>query len=100
MRVLVINCGSTTLKYKLFDERAGEPHALAGGITEIPGTAGYREAVARAVATLPCTPDVIAHRVVHGGGRLPEVVRIDEEVLRVLREVMPLAPLHNGPALE
>jgi acetate kinase len=37
---------------------------------------------------------------VHGGGRLPEVVRIDAEVLRILREVTPLAPMHNGPALE
>jgi len=45
-------------------------------------------------------PEVIAHRVVHGGGRLPEVIRIDGEVLRILREVTPLAPLHNGPALE
>ena len=52
------------------------------------------------MAALPAPPDVIAHRVVHGGGRLPEVVRIDREVLRVLREVTPLAPLHNGPALE
>src|SRR5690348_14248463 len=100
MRVLVINCGSATLKYKLFDERAGEPHALAGGITEIPAAAGYREIVAHAVAALPCAPDVIAHRVVHGGAGLPEVVRIDEGVLRILREVTPLAPLHNGPALE
>jgi acetate kinase len=37
---------------------------------------------------------------VHGGGRLPEVIVIDGAVLRVLREVTPLAPLHNGPALE
>ncbi|HET7471222.1 MAG TPA: acetate/propionate family kinase [Gemmatimonadales bacterium] len=100
MRVLVINCGSATLKYKLFDERAGEPHVLAGATTEIPGGNGYRDAVAQAVAALPCSPDVIAHRVVHAGGRLPEVVRIDEAVLRILREVTPLAPLHNGPALE
>jgi acetate kinase len=38
--------------------------------------------------------------VVHGGGRLPELVLIDPQVLRILREVSPLAPLHNGPALE
>jgi acetate kinase len=52
------------------------------------------------MAELPAPADVIAHRVVHGGGRLPEVIAIDREVLGVLREVTPLAPLHNGPALE
>jgi acetate kinase len=100
MRVLVINCGSATLKYKLFDERGGALGVLAGATVEIEGADGYRAAVTRAVATLPASPEVIAHRVVHGGGRLPEVVRIDGEVLRILREVTPLAPLHNGPALE
>lgn len=101
MRVLVINCGSATLKYKLFDERAAELEVLAGATAEIQdGAGGYRAAAARALAALPLQPEVIAHRVVHGGGRLPEVIRIDPEVLRILREVTPLAPLHNGPALE
>jgi acetate kinase len=63
-------------------------------------TAGYRAAVEQALVALPAPADVIAHRVVHGGGRLPDVVRIDPQVLRVLREVTPLAPMHNGPALE
>ena len=98
MRVLVINCGSTTLKYKLFEERGGGLELLAGATEEIEG--GYRAAVERALAALPARPDVIAHRVVHGGGRLPDVIRIDPDVLRMLREVTPLAPLHNGPALE
>jgi acetate kinase len=99
MRVLVINCGSATLKYKLFSESGGaELEVLAGETIEV--QAGYREAVERVMGALPARPDIIAHRVVHGGGRLPEVVGIDREVLRVLREVSPLAPLHNGPALE
>jgi acetate kinase len=98
LRVLVINCGSATLKYKLFKESGAELELLAAATLEIDG--GYRTAVERGVAALPAPPDVIAHRVVHGGGRLPGVVRIDREVLRVLREVIPLAPLHNGPALE
>jgi acetate kinase len=100
MRVLVINCGSATLKHKLFDQRGGGLEVVAGATEEIQGADGYRTAVARVMAALPVAPEVIAHRVVHGGGRLPEVVRIDPEVLRVLREVTPLAPLHNGPALE
>jgi acetate kinase len=94
----VINCGSSTLKYKLFEERQGELQLLTGATEEIGD--GYGAAVERALAALPASPDVIAHRVVHGGGRLPDVVGIDKEVLRVLREVTPLAPLHNGPALE
>jgi acetate kinase len=98
MRVLVINCGSTTLKYKLFQDRDSEFDQLAAAVVETTG--GYRAAVEQALAALPAPADVIAHRVVHGGGRLPDVVRIDSEVLRILREVTPLAPMHNGPALE
>jgi acetate kinase len=56
--------------------------------------------VDRTLASLPVRPDVIAHRVVHGGGRLPELARIDARVLEILRELGPLAPLHNGPALQ
>jgi acetate kinase len=98
LRVLVINCGSATLKYKLFVEHDARLDVLAGSSRTVEG--GYRASVARALAGLPARPDVIAHRVVHGGGRLPDVVVIDDDVLRVLREVTPLAPLHNGPALE
>jgi acetate kinase len=98
IRVLVINCGSATLKYKLFKESGAELELLSAATLEIEG--GYRTAVEQVMAALPAPPDVIAHRVVHGGGRLPDLVGIDREVLRVLREVSPLAPLHNGPALE
>ena len=98
MRVLVINCGSATLKYKLFEAGGDELEVLATATVEITG--GYRTAVEEGMAALPARPDVIAHRVVHGGGRLPEVAIIDPAVLQVLREVSPLAPLHNGPALE
>src|SRR6476620_8360413 len=69
MRVLVINCGSATLKYKLFEDGATELATLAGATVEITG--GYQAAVEEGIAALP-----------------------------VLREVSPLAPLHNGPALE
>lgn len=97
-RVLVINCGSTTLKHKLFEQRGAELTLLAGASRSVNG--GYGAAVERVLEGLAVRPDVIAHRVVHGGGRLPDVVVIDPEVMKVLREVTPLAPLHNGPALE
>jgi acetate kinase len=98
MRVLVINCGSSTLKYKLFEENDTGLVAIAADDRAV--TSGYRAAVTQVLTGVPVKPDVIAHRVVHGGGRLPDVIRIDQSVLRILREVTPLAPLHNGPALE
>ena len=45
MRVLVINCGSATLKYKLFEERGGGLEVLAAASVEIQG--GYRAAAER-----------------------------------------------------
>ena len=98
MRVLVINCGSATLKYKLFEDRNTGLELLAAAVVETTG--GYRAAVGQVLAELPAPADVIAHRVVHGGGRLPDLVGIDGRVLGILRELTPLAPLHNGPALE
>jgi acetate kinase len=98
MRILVINCGSATLKYKLFAAESGQLRHLAGGAVEI--SSGYRQAVAAALQSLPQAPDAIAHRVVHGGDRLPDVVPVDLRILSQLRELGPLAPLHNGPALE
>jgi acetate kinase len=98
MHILVINCGSTTLKLKLFESSGTELRVVAATTVEIAGP--YRAAVDRALVTLPTRPDVIAHRVVHGGGRLPELTRIDGRVLHILRELSPIAPLHNGPALQ
>jgi acetate kinase len=43
--------------------------------------------------------DAVGHRVVHGGARFRDPVRIDEEVVDAIRELSTLAPLHNGPAL-
>ena len=98
MRILVINCGSATLKYKLFAAERSGMKRLSGGVVDISG--GYRAAVIDVLGTLPQAPEAIAHRVVHGGDRLPDVVAVDIRVLNQLRELGPLAPLHNGPALE
>ena len=43
--------------------------------------------------------DAVGHRVVHGGARFRDPVRIDEEVVGAIRELSALAPLHNRPAL-
>jgi acetate kinase len=98
MVILVINCGSTTLKHRLFRVDGAELSAVASGAAEIRG--GYREAVARTLQSLPEVPEAIAHRVVHGGNRLTGLVQVDVGVLNQLRELDSLAPLHNRPALE
>jgi acetate kinase len=43
--------------------------------------------------------DGVGHRVVHGGARFREPVVVDEDVIRAIEELTPLAPLHNAPAL-
>ena len=98
MRILVINCGSATLKYALFDGGPDRLDRLASSTVDWEG--GYTATVKRALAALPLAPDVIAHRVVHGGERFVAPVTIDDEVVRHLAELVPLAPLHNAVALE
>jgi acetate kinase len=98
MRILVINCGSATLKYKLFEAEWAGLKSLQAGAVEV--TRGHRAAVTQALESLGQAPDAIAHRVVHGGDRLPDVVPVDVTLLNHLRQVESLAPLHNGPALE
>jgi acetate kinase len=97
MRILVINCGSTSFKYKLYETEQQRLSLLAAASVSMkPGT---EAPVATVLAGLPARPDAVAHRVVHGGDRFTTAVRVDGEILRVLHELTPLAPLHNGPAL-
>jgi acetate kinase len=98
MRILVINCGSTTIKYQLFDVAESSFPSLARGVLEI--RKEYRDAVRSLLDQLPQPPDAIAHRIVHGGDRSSDVATIDVPLLNQLRQLGPLAPLHNGPALE
>jgi acetate kinase len=95
MRILVINCGSATLKYKLFEAEWAGLKSLQAGAVEV--TRGHRAAVTQALESLGQAPDAIAHRVVHGGDRLPDVVPVDVTLLNHLRQVESLAPLHNVP---
>ncbi|WP_343449064.1 acetate kinase [Micromonospora oryzae] len=99
-RVLVLNCGSSSVKYRLYDgdevlakgtvERVGEP----GG-----GPADHETAVREILDRLG--PDGLAgltavgHRVVHGGRRFTEPVLVDDAVFAAIEELVPLAPLHN-----
>ncbi len=121
MEVLVLNSGSSSIKYRLFDadlavvasgliERIGEPNGRAihrrhdGGqrretVEEgrVPDhAAGFRSLVAALdAAGLGDDLGAIGHRVVHGGSEFVAPTRIDEQVIERIRAQIPLAPLHN-----
>jgi acetate kinase len=96
-RILVLNCGSSSVKYRLFD---GE-RPIAGGIVERIGEPGSplpdHDAALRAVMTDVDLTGLAAvgHRVVHGGGRFSAPTLIDDAVVTAIEQLVPLAPLHN-----
>jgi acetate kinase len=90
--VLVINSGSSTLKFALIEPRAGQ--VLEQGMVDHVGD--HSGALAQVFASVaPERVAAIGHRVVHGGEHFTESVQLDERVLDKLRECTPLAPLHN-----
>lgn len=100
--ILVINAGSSSLKYKLVQPDTGDSsaHGLIERIGEEGGVTDY-EAALRIVFDR-IAPDgllAVGHRVVHGGARFHRPTLIDDAVLADLRELSPLAPLHNPPAI-
>jgi acetate kinase len=99
VRILSVNCGSSSLKYALFED---EQRVRSGGVEGIgaPGHAAtHAQAVQQALSELP-EPDAVGHRIVHGGPSLQEPVRIDARVLGELRAALPFAPLHLPSAIE
>lgn len=108
MKVLVLNAGSSSVKYELFDLAGGG--SLHSGVVErigepASGAADHREAFVRIAAGLAergivdADLDAIGHRVVHGGEAFCAPVIIDDAVAAGIRELVPLAPLHNAPNL-
>jgi acetate kinase len=94
--VLVINCGSATVKYQLLAEDGAR---LAGGVEEVRDE-GHREAFVHIAGALRRAGEqaalaAIGHRVVHGGERFVAPARIDEAVCAEIRGLTRLAPLHN-----
>ncbi|MDY3049138.1 MAG: acetate kinase [Rothia sp. (in: high G+C Gram-positive bacteria)] len=105
MLVLVINCGSSSVKYQVRDTAAtGEENQVIAkglveniGSAEIPTHTEALDIMAQALVE-PLhgkTIDAIGHRVVHGGEVFSAPVLIDEEVIAKIDELSPLAPLHN-----
>ena len=125
--ILVLNCGSSSIKYQMID--AENEELLAKGLVQriATGTVGTidHEVLAdeqgefhvdqelpdheTALGTVfqlfrDHGPDLtatfaVAHRTVHGGDRFAAPTRIDNQVVKTLRELSPLAPLHNPPAI-
>lgn len=124
MKVLVINCGSSSLKYQLINMETEE--SLAQGLVErigiegsiltqkVPGKDKYiiqvpmkdhKDAIqhvldalvdkAHGVIASMDEISAVGHRVVHGGEKYAESVVIDDKVMESLEECVKLAPLHN-----
>jgi acetate kinase len=99
VHVLVLNCGSSSLKFQLL-AMPGEDR-LARGVVERIG-ADYASAVHFAVTEAKRAGgriDAAGHRIVHGGDRFTAPVVIDEAVTATLDALADLAPLHNGPGV-
>ncbi len=126
-RVLVLNCGSSSIKYKLFDLPGGQ--LLAGGVVERIGETDSRcrhqDAAGERIVETPARDHqqglemmmdlltggaqpaldehsavaAVGHRVVHGGEHFAGSVLIDDAVMQAIEAFADLAPLHNPPNL-
>ena len=104
MKILVLNCGSSSLKYQLIDMETEE--VLASGKYEIKNPAyNHVDAIKFTLEQLTNPEykvidsldeiEAIGHRLVHGGEKVSEPVIINDDVVKVLEECSDLAPLHN-----
>ena len=118
--VLVINSGSSSLKFAVIDSNSGD--AVLSGLGEcfglpeavvswkyegqkseeaITGEGNHHELainrIVKLIDTLGLTAQIVAvgHRIVHGGEKFTSTVKIDESVLNEIRNLSDLAPLHN-----
>lgn len=105
MLVLVVNAGSSSLKYAVVESATGD-RILAGVIERIGEVGGevadHREAVdvvLRRLTDRAVLPEAVGHRVVHGGARFAAPAIIDDDVVSAIADCIPLAPLHNPAAL-
>ncbi|SDO95320.1 acetate kinase [Pedococcus dokdonensis] len=123
--VLVVNAGSSSLKYQVIDARSGRTAASgqvdriggAGRLTHTVGGETHERDVscpdhataleAARDALREHGPDLaelglfaVGHRVVHGGQRFTEPVLVDDDVVAAITDLVPLAPLHNPANLE
>ncbi len=128
MKILVINAGSSSLKYQLFDMATGE--VLAKGNCERIGAGGtfthkrpgkenysadvdlptHDEALALVLDLLVSEEygvissideiDAVGHRIAHGGEKYKSSTLIDDEAVAYLETIVPINPLHGPPAIK
>ncbi len=101
MRVAVVNAGSSSLKVKLYNmtqDKLLESY-LVEYIAQEGGVATHKEALESLEIDFESI-DMIGHRVVHGGEYFHSSVEIDDEVVKKIEGLNPLAPLHNPANLE
>ena len=112
MRILVLNAGSSSVKYQVFS-MAGNAEVLTSGLVDRIGEPGsemtsHHHALEHLILHLQREGiigsgqgiDAIGHRVVHGGERFQQPVLIDADVIAAIRDMIPLAPLHNPANLQ
>lgn len=125
MKILVFNCGSSSLKYRLIQmpgdrelaggeaQRVGPPtaspariyHSVAGGepqvhYAEMPDHGAAFAAVMNLLLAAGLTCDALGHRAVHGGTLFSQPAIIDDASMAQMEEISGLAPLHNPPILK
>ncbi len=94
--VLVLNAGSSSLKYAAFAGGERLAHGQVAGLTDAGHDAALRDVLDRCRAQLAGHGLVaVGHRVVHGGVEFAAPVRVDDAVLAKLDALVPLAPLHQ-----
>ena len=102
-KVLVINSGSSSLKYQLFDMVKGE--RIAKGLVERIGCGGpkdHSEALKNVVADLGELAqgiDAIGHRVLHGAEVFKDSVKVTSAIMKKLEKLVKFGPLHMPPNL-
>lgn len=98
MSAVTVNSGSTSVKLALYDISTGVPVQLAAqhhSGHDLEATDLLRSFEAR----LQQAPQVISHRIVHGGTRFTRPTRLTPDVISAVEALSPLAPLHNPVAL-
>ena len=128
MKILVINSGSSSLKYQLFDMESGnvlakggcERIGAGGAVThKVPGRENYSIEVdlpshdraleivfglltdkEHGVISSIDEIDAVGHRVAHGGEKYTKSSRVDDEMINYLETIVPINPLHGPPAIK
>jgi acetate kinase len=127
MNILVINCGSSSIKYRVYamPEKRLLGEGIVDRIAQRSATLAYKHADQERMEPVRAEDhdhgtrlildtildsekgltagggriDAVGHRVVHGGNEVYHPLLIDEEVMALIEEYAPLAPLHNPPDL-